>query len=55
MFQLRTYIGVALAIALVAFALGQLVEGLGTAFVVLASTMWTAYVAHRHKRLNLRR
>ena len=43
MFPVWVYLVVALAIAGVAFILGQLVPGLGVPFVVLATAMWVAY------------
>ncbi len=45
MFPIWVYFVVALAIALIAFGIGQLVPGLVVAFVALASTMWAAYSA----------
>ncbi|SDD12044.1 hypothetical protein SAMN05444678_10977 [Sphingomonas sp. YR710] len=42
---------VALSIAVTAFALGQFVKGAGVIFVIMASTMWTAYSASRQSRL----
>lgn len=50
MFPIWVYLLVAAAIALVAFGVGQIVPGLGVAFVVLASTMWTAYSVSRQRR-----
>lgn len=47
MFPIWVYFAVALVIALIAFGIGQLVPGLGVAFVALSSTMWTAYAVHR--------
>ena len=40
------------AIALIAFAIGQIFPGLGVAFVALTSTAWVAYSASRnaHRR-----
>ena len=43
------YLAVALAIALVAFGLGQVLPGSGVPFVILASTAWTAYAGSRRK------
>lgn len=47
MLPIWVYAVVALAIALMAFAIGHFVPGLGVAFVALASTLWTAYSAAR--------
>jgi hypothetical protein len=44
---LWVYLAVALAIALVAFGLAQLHPGAGMPFVIVATTVWTAYVASR--------
>ncbi|MFC3713400.1 hypothetical protein ACFOMD_12510 [Sphingoaurantiacus capsulatus] len=52
MFPMRIYLAVAAAIALVAFAIGQVWPGLGVGFVALASGLWTAYSASRHRRLS---
>ncbi|MDX3901853.1 MAG: hypothetical protein QHC40_15270 [Sphingobium sp.] len=43
------YILVALAIALTAFGLGQLKEGLGVPFVLLTTTLWTAWSVNRQR------
>ncbi|MBY0519593.1 MAG: hypothetical protein K2P79_04110 [Sphingomonas sp.] len=51
MLPVWVYAVVAFAIALMAFAIGQFVPGLGVAFVALASTIWTAYSAARVRRL----
>ena len=51
MFPIWVYFAVALAIALIAFAIGQMVPGLGVPFMALASTMWTAYSVSRARRL----
>ena len=51
MFPIWVYFAVALAIALIAFAIGQMVPGLGVSVVALASTMWTAYSVNRARRL----
>ena len=50
MFPIWVYFAVAVAIAIVAFGIGQLVPGLGVAFVALASTMWTAFAVYRGRR-----
>ena len=50
MFPMWLYLAVAGAIAAVAFAIGQLFPGLGVPFVVLATTLWTAYSAHRQRK-----
>lgn len=47
MFPLWVYAAVALAIAILAFALAQWVPGLGAMFAAGATTMWAAYSAHR--------
>ena len=54
MFTKSVYLAAALAIALVAFALGQLAPGTGVPFVALASTLWTAYVVARQRRIRSR-
>ncbi len=43
------YLAIAAAIALVAFALGQALEGLGVIFVIVATTAWVM-VANRRER-----
>ena len=45
---------VALAIALIAFGIGQVMPGMGVPFVALAATCWTAYAANRARRLGRR-
>ena len=40
---------VALSIAAAAFALGQVKEGAGVPFVILATTLWTAWSARRQQ------
>ena len=45
MYPIWFYFVVAAVIALIAFAIGQIVPGLGVAFVALASTMWVAIEA----------
>jgi hypothetical protein len=50
MFPVRVYFAVACAIALVAFAIGQIFPGLGVPFVALTSTAWAAYSASRNIR-----
>jgi len=49
MFSTWVYLVAALAIALAAFALGQLVPGAGVPFVAFATTAWTAYVVARSR------
>ena len=49
MFSMWTYLTVAALIAAIAFGIGQFVSGLGVAFVVLASTIWTGYSVKRQK------
>lgn len=46
------YLVVALAIALVAFGIGQVLPGLGVPFVALASTLWVAYAVSSARKLN---
>lgn len=43
---------VALAIAVMAFGIAQLVPGLGIVFTAFASTLWVAYSVARHRRFN---
>jgi hypothetical protein len=50
MFPIWVYFAVAIAIAIIAFGVGQLVPGFGVAFVALASTMWTAYAVFRGRK-----
>jgi hypothetical protein len=50
MFPVWVYLAVACAIALIAFAIGQIFPELGVAFVALASTTWVAYSASRNAR-----
>ncbi|WP_242138659.1 hypothetical protein [Sphingomonas sp. TREG-RG-20F-R18-01] len=50
MFPTWMYVAVAFSIALVAFGIGQIVPGLGVAFVALASTLWTAYAVSRRQQ-----
>ena len=50
MFPMWVDVAVALAIAGIAFALAQLVAGIGVMFVIGATTMWIAYSAHRAAR-----
>jgi hypothetical protein len=50
MFPVWVYLLVACAIALIAFAIGQIFPELGVAFVALASTTWAAYSASRNAR-----
>ena len=42
---------VAIAIALVAFGLGQIWHGAGVSFVAAASTIWVAYVSRRGRKM----
>lgn len=51
MFPLSVYLAVALAIALIAFGLAQIVPGLGAPFVALASMLWVAYSVSRHRQM----
>jgi len=50
MFPVWVYLAIAFAIALVAFAIGQIFPGFGVPFVALASTAWVAYSASRNAR-----
>lgn len=50
MFPLWVYFVAAIGIALIAFGIGQVVPGLGGAFVALASSLWTAYAVARQRR-----
>jgi hypothetical protein len=50
MFPVWVYLAVAFAIALLAFAIGQIFQGFGVAFVALTSTAWVAYSARRNAR-----
>jgi hypothetical protein len=50
MLPVWVYLAVACAIALIAFAIGQIFPGLGVAFVALTSTVWVAYSANRNAR-----
>lgn len=47
MFSKRTYLAAAALIALAAFALGQAFPGTGAPFVILATTLWTAWCVRR--------
>ena len=51
MLPIWVYFVVALAIALSAFGIGQVVPGLGVPFVILASTLWAAYSVSRARKL----
>ena len=51
MLPIWVYFVVALAIASVAFGIGQFVPGLGVPFVILASTLWVAYSVSRARKL----
>jgi len=50
MFPVWVYLAVACTIALIAFAIGQTLPGLGVAFAALTSTAWVAYSASRNAR-----
>lgn len=50
MHQVRLYLAFALAIALIAFGIAQVAPGMGALFVVLASTIWTAFSVARQRR-----
>lgn len=50
MFPIWVYFAVALAIAVIAFGIGQLVPGVGVAFVAFATTMWTAIAVNRGRK-----
>ena len=52
MFPVRVYLAVAFVIAFAAFGIGQIVPGLGVAFVALASTAWAAFSASRYRKHN---
>ena len=52
MLPVWVYVIVALAIAVTAFGIGQLVPGLGMVFTALASTLWVAYSVARQRRFN---
>jgi uncharacterized membrane protein len=52
MLPMWIYAVVALAIAAMAFGIGQLMPGLGMIFAVLASTLWVAYSVTRQQRLH---
>jgi len=47
MFAMRVYVVVAFAIALVAFAIGQVWSGARIIFAAIASTGWTVYSVTR--------
>jgi len=49
MVPLWVYPIVALAIALIAFGIGQVFPGMGIIFVGLATTMWAAYSVNRQR------
>ena len=46
-FPIWVFAVVAMAIALTAFAAGQMEPGIGVAFTAFATTLWVAYVAKR--------
>ena len=48
------FVVAAATIALVAFGIGQLVQGLGIWFAILASLAWTAWSANHQRRFNRR-
>ncbi len=50
MFPMWVYFAVAFAIAGIAFVIAQFGEGLGTMFVIGATTMWAAFSAYRGVR-----
>jgi hypothetical protein len=52
MLPVWAYVIVALAIAVTAFGIGQLVPGLGMVFTAFASTLWVAYSVARQRRFN---
>jgi len=49
---MRVYVIVAIAIAAMAFGIGQLVPGAGVAFAALASLCWTACSARGARRFD---
>jgi drug/metabolite transporter (DMT)-like permease len=46
------YLAVATLIAGVAFGIGQAFEGMGVPFVILATSLWTAYSVARQQKWN---
>ncbi|MDO6412924.1 hypothetical protein Q4F19_00870 [Sphingomonas sp. BIUV-7] len=50
-FPMWVFLAVALAIAVVAFGLGQISRGAGVPLVAAATTLWVAYVAQRGRRI----
>ncbi len=50
MFPMWVYLAVALAIAAIAFAIAQFADGLGTMFVIGATTIWAAFSAYHGAR-----
>ena len=50
-FPMWVFAIVAIAIALVAFGLGQIWHGAGVPFVAAASTIWVAYVSRRGRMM----
>ena len=50
MFPIWLYFIVAAAIAVAAFAIGQVFDGAGVALAALASTLWTGYAVSRQRR-----
>lgn len=51
MIPIWLYAAATLTIAAAAFGIGQIYPGMGAAFVALASTLWSAYVASHHRAL----
>ena len=49
MFSVWLYLVVAAAIAVLAFAIGQILPGAGVPFAAFASTLWTAYSVSRQR------
>jgi hypothetical protein len=50
MFSMWTYVAMAALIAIAGFGAGQAFPGLGVPFVILASTIWTAYSVNAQRR-----
>jgi hypothetical protein len=50
-FPMWVFAIVAIAIALVAFGLGQIWQGAGVPFVAAASMIWVAYVSRRGRMM----
>lgn len=51
MIPIWLYAGATLTIVAIAFGIGRIYPGMGVAFVALASTLWSAYVAYHHRAL----